>query len=284
MEGIQGARSTNWKSLVRSNWKTSGSETRNPATATKLAQSLIARAFDEGMSSSTSIPANGVNRTIERIWSIKGWFSAQSYYHQCGKTVVRHGTRPGPGAGDSRKVSLVQRFRMMSVQVSPWGVRNSCQPPELRDSRAAATASVKVSPPCRSPTIAPGGSARASLTFATFVTMELKSTEKAAPTRFSEALVGSGPGNSIPLLSRFRGVEESTVGTASVRYHPYAAGGTPERSPAAVLTPESGPVPAGSAAPACRARLSRRDTGHWRSADCRRDPRSPPAAKDAPRR
>src|SRR5579883_148794 len=70
MEGIQGARSTNWKSLLGLNWKTSGRETRNPASAARFATSLMARPFDEGMNSSTSSPTRGVNRVIERRWSI----------------------------------------------------------------------------------------------------------------------------------------------------------------------------------------------------------------------
>src|SRR5690242_10450107 len=35
-----------------------------------LAHSLTARAFAEGMNNSTNSPASGVNRTIDRIWSI----------------------------------------------------------------------------------------------------------------------------------------------------------------------------------------------------------------------
>lgn len=55
----------------------------------------------------------------------------------------------------------------MIVQVSPEAVCNSCHPPALRASRAAATASVNVRPPCISPTIVPGGSALASFALAT---------------------------------------------------------------------------------------------------------------------
>ena len=39
----------------------------------------MARAFDDGMNSSTSRPTSGVNRTIERIWSIK--LHSPSSYH-----------------------------------------------------------------------------------------------------------------------------------------------------------------------------------------------------------
>ena len=44
MQGIQFAFSTNWKSLVRSNWNTSGRETRKPMKATIFAHQRTARA------------------------------------------------------------------------------------------------------------------------------------------------------------------------------------------------------------------------------------------------
>src|SRR5574340_852899 len=50
----------------------------------------------------------------------------------------------------------------MMVQRSPGRGSTSCHPPMLRFSRTAATSSVKVRPPWRSPTMAPGGSVRAS--------------------------------------------------------------------------------------------------------------------------
>src|ERR1019366_7180383 len=70
MLGIQEACSSKAHVRVRSNWKTSGRETRNPINDAALAQSLIRRGFDEGRNSSTRRPANGVKRTIERMWSI----------------------------------------------------------------------------------------------------------------------------------------------------------------------------------------------------------------------
>src|ERR1700691_4297302 len=70
MLGIQEPCSSNDQVRVRSNWNTSGSETRNPMNEAVLAQSLIRRGFDDGRKSSTSRPANGVKRTIERMWSI----------------------------------------------------------------------------------------------------------------------------------------------------------------------------------------------------------------------
>src|ERR1039457_3817740 len=70
MLGIQAACSSKAQVRVRSNWKTRGRETRNPINAAILAQSLIRRGFDEGRNSSTRRPANGVKRTIERMWSI----------------------------------------------------------------------------------------------------------------------------------------------------------------------------------------------------------------------
>jgi len=70
-----------------------------------------------------------------------------------------------------------QRFNTIIVQISPDGACVSCHPLVLRDSSAPATASVKVSPPCGSPTTEPAGSARASLTLDTFVMMaEVSST------------------------------------------------------------------------------------------------------------
>src|ERR1039458_7119541 len=70
MLGIQEACSSKAHVRVRSNWKTSGRETRNPMNDAALAHSLIRRGFDEGRNSSTRRPANGVKRTIERMWSI----------------------------------------------------------------------------------------------------------------------------------------------------------------------------------------------------------------------
>src|ERR1035438_172268 len=70
MLGIQEACSSKAHVRVRSNWKTSGRETRNPINDAALAQSLIRRGFDEGRNSSTRRPANGVKRMIERMWSI----------------------------------------------------------------------------------------------------------------------------------------------------------------------------------------------------------------------
>src|SRR5580658_1808390 len=70
MLGIQSAFSSNAQVRVRSNWKTSGRETRNPINEAALAHSLIRRGFEEGRNSSTRRPATGASRTIERMWSI----------------------------------------------------------------------------------------------------------------------------------------------------------------------------------------------------------------------
>src|SRR5438270_498169 len=78
----------------------------------------------------------------------------------------------------------------MVVQISPEGSCVSCQPQLLRPSRTAATASVNVRPPCRSPTIDPGGSARASLTLITLVIIPAVSTPKAKAGLFSPDVAG----------------------------------------------------------------------------------------------
>ena len=57
----------------------------------------------------------------------------------------------------------------MIVQVSPAGVSTSRQPQRLRLSKAAAMASLNVSPPCRSPTTDPLGRVLACLMLATVV-------------------------------------------------------------------------------------------------------------------
>ena len=44
--------------------------TFGPTNAATFAHSLIARVLDDGMKSSASSPTRGVNRTIDRIWSI----------------------------------------------------------------------------------------------------------------------------------------------------------------------------------------------------------------------
>src|SRR5437764_3679491 len=49
----------------------------------------MARAFDDGMNSSTRSPTRGVNRTIESMWSIILLLAiSPSYYHHCGSTRV----------------------------------------------------------------------------------------------------------------------------------------------------------------------------------------------------
>jgi hypothetical protein len=49
---------------VRSNWNTSGSETRKPMKATMFAHQRTAAVFDEGIRKRISVPTMGVNRTI----------------------------------------------------------------------------------------------------------------------------------------------------------------------------------------------------------------------------
>src|ERR1700683_546116 len=51
----------------------SGTDTRKPRKAATLAHHLMARVFADGIASSTRRPARGVNRTIDRMWSIVGF-------------------------------------------------------------------------------------------------------------------------------------------------------------------------------------------------------------------
>ncbi len=63
--GIQSAFSTIWKpATLLSKRKTSGSETRKPASAAMFAQIRIRFLFDDGSNSRTSMPASGVNKTM----------------------------------------------------------------------------------------------------------------------------------------------------------------------------------------------------------------------------
>src|ERR1039458_9125872 len=64
----------------------------------------MARAFDEGMNSSSKRPASGVNRTIERMWSIDGYRTVPHVNTTTGKGDRRIfcGSRR-PGAAPSCK-------------------------------------------------------------------------------------------------------------------------------------------------------------------------------------
>ena len=64
---------------------------KKPAKATALAHHLMARAFDEGMNSSTRSPARGVNRTIERMCSITMAFRISPSYYHVGPRPMEHG-------------------------------------------------------------------------------------------------------------------------------------------------------------------------------------------------
>ncbi len=67
IDGIQGARSTNWKSACCGlNQNHSGTEITNPMKATVFAIHLIAFSFSLLTSSNRSAPASGVNRMRER--------------------------------------------------------------------------------------------------------------------------------------------------------------------------------------------------------------------------
>src|SRR5260370_37054874 len=72
MLGIQSARSTIWKpDTVLSNLVTSGSETRKLANPTRFAHSLMRFFCEPGISSSTTKPASGANKTmLSKCWSI----------------------------------------------------------------------------------------------------------------------------------------------------------------------------------------------------------------------
>src|SRR5579864_1413460 len=72
MLGIQSARSTIWKpDAVLSNLVTSGRETRKPTNPTRFAQSLMRFFWEPGISSSTTKPASGANKTmLSKCWSI----------------------------------------------------------------------------------------------------------------------------------------------------------------------------------------------------------------------
>ena len=66
-DGIQGSRSTNWKSPLSGLYQNhSGTEIANPTSATTFAIHLMAFAFSLLTSSRTSAPASGVNRMSER--------------------------------------------------------------------------------------------------------------------------------------------------------------------------------------------------------------------------
>ncbi len=66
-DGIQDARSTNWKSAFCGLYQNhSGTEIAKPASATVLAIHRMASSFCLGMNSRNSAPASGVKRMSER--------------------------------------------------------------------------------------------------------------------------------------------------------------------------------------------------------------------------
>ena len=67
IEGIQSARSTNWKSFALSKLRTSQRHGRQHSSDQALAQSLIAFGFEDGISNRTSRPASGAKSTIDKM-------------------------------------------------------------------------------------------------------------------------------------------------------------------------------------------------------------------------
>src|SRR5579871_257341 len=137
MEGIQLARSTNWKSLVRSNWKTSGSDTRKPKKDATLAQTLTARALEPGIKSRIIRPARGVKRTMERIWSI-GNRTAHHIPTADGMSESQHAKNDSAGLGGWRSIGgegCREDHRAAAAEgaAGDFGARGAYQ----RDSRTA---------------------------------------------------------------------------------------------------------------------------------------------------
>src|SRR5687767_8641643 len=78
-----------------------------------LAHSLIARVFEDGMNSSTSMPASGVKRTIDRMWSIdeRSGLAILTLGDRQGRGKMRRGTiAPGWGL-------IEEMFRRLQVSL-----------------------------------------------------------------------------------------------------------------------------------------------------------------------